>query len=49
MRFARMARGEVSGAAVGVTRQQLLDYCKMDTLGMVRLHETLCRLAAVIP
>ncbi len=48
MRFARMARDEVSGAAVGVTRQQLLDYCKMDTLAMVRLHKTLCQLAAVI-
>jgi hypothetical protein len=43
-RFARMARGEISGDAVAVTRQQLLDYCKMDTLAMVRLHETLCRL-----
>ena len=45
-RFARMARGEISGDAVEVTRQQLLDYCKMDTLAMVRLHETLCLLAA---
>lgn len=46
MRFARMARGEVSGAAVEVTRQQLLDYCKMDTLAMVRLHETVQQLSA---
>jgi hypothetical protein len=45
-RFARMARGEISGGTVGVTRQQLLDYCKMDTLAMVRLHETVCRLSA---
>jgi hypothetical protein len=45
-RFARMARGEISGDAVEVTRQQLLDYCKMDTLAMVRLHETLLKLAA---
>ncbi|MBA3915856.1 MAG: DUF2779 domain-containing protein [Acidobacteriales bacterium] len=44
-RFAHMARGEISGAAVNVTRQQLLDYCKMDTLAMVRLHETLCQLS----
>jgi uncharacterized protein DUF2779 len=45
-RFARMARGEISGDAVELTRQQLLDYCKMDTFAMVRLHETLCQLAA---
>ena len=45
-RFARMARGEVSGAAVGVTRQQLLDYCEMDTFAIVRLHETLYQLSA---
>ncbi len=45
-RFARMARGEVSGGAVEVTRQQLLDYCKMDTLAMVRVHETICQLSA---
>lgn len=45
-RFARMARGEISGAAVQVTRQQLLDYCKMDTLAMVRVHETVYQLSA---
>jgi hypothetical protein len=45
-RFARMARGEVSGAAVEATRQQLLDYCEMDTFAMVRLHETLYQLSA---
>ena len=45
-RFARMARGEISGEAVEATRRQLLDYCKMDTLAMVRLHEALYRLAA---
>jgi hypothetical protein len=44
-RFARMARGQISGNHVAVTRQQLLDYCKMDTLAMVRLHETLNRLS----
>lgn len=40
-RFARMARGEISGDAVKVTRQQLLDYCRMDTFAMVALHEVL--------
>jgi predicted RecB family nuclease len=45
-RFARMARGEVPPADIGVTRQELLDYCKLDTLAMVRLHETLFALAA---
>jgi hypothetical protein len=46
MWFARMARGEVSGPAVEVIRQQLLDYCKMDTLAMVRVHGALDELAA---
>jgi len=41
MRFARMARGEVSAEEVDVIRRELLDYCQTDTLAMVRLHETL--------
>jgi hypothetical protein len=45
-RFARMAKGEISGDEVTATRRQLLDYCKMDTFAMVRLHETLSQLAA---
>jgi predicted RecB family nuclease len=45
-RFARMARGEISGDDVEVIRRQLLDYCKLDTFAMVRLHETLGQLAA---
>jgi hypothetical protein len=45
-RFARMARGEVAPADIGITRQQLLEYCKRDTLAMVRLHEKLFELAA---
>jgi hypothetical protein len=45
-RFARMARGEISGDGVEVTRRQLLNYCRLDTLAMVRLHETLGQLAA---
>ena len=45
-RFARMARGEITGDAVETTRQQLLDYCELDTYAMVRLHETLSHLIA---
>jgi|HubBroStandDraft_1064217.scaffolds.fasta_scaffold25575_1 hypothetical protein len=45
-RFARMARGEISGEHVEITRRQLLTYCKLDTFAMVRLHETLHRLTA---
>jgi len=44
-RFARMARGEIAGADVAPTRQQLLDYCKLDTLAMLRLHEAMRQLA----
>lgn len=44
-RFARMARGEISAHDVNATRQQLLDYCKTDTLAMVRLHDALSQLA----
>jgi hypothetical protein len=45
-RFARMAKGDIFGDEVQATRQQLFDYCRMDTLAMFRLHETLCKLAA---
>jgi CRISPR/Cas system-associated exonuclease Cas4 (RecB family) len=45
-RFARMARGEISGKDVETTRQHLLTYCELDTYAMVRLHETLIHLAA---
>jgi predicted RecB family nuclease len=44
-RFARMARGEISDSQIPSVRQQLLDYCKMDTLAMLRLHQALHRLA----
>ena len=44
-RFARMARGEISEpSAVAKTRQELLEYCKMDTLAMVRLHQALVKM-----
>lgn len=45
-RFARMVKGTIAGADIAVTRQQLLDYCKLDTLAMVRLHGTLDGLAS---
>jgi CRISPR/Cas system-associated exonuclease Cas4 (RecB family) len=45
-RFARMGRGEISGEQVQVIRCQLLAYCKLDTFAMVKLHETLLKLAA---
>jgi hypothetical protein len=45
-RFAQMARGQIVGEQISVTRKQLLEYCKMDTLAMVRLHETMHALAA---
>lgn len=40
-RFARMARGETTSAGVAETRVQLLEYCRLDTLAMVRLHDAL--------
>ena len=43
-KFARMARGEVTGHAAREVRQALLEYCKRDTLAMVRLHERLLKL-----
>jgi hypothetical protein len=45
-RFARMARGEITGPDIEQTRKHLLAYCKMDTLAMLRLHETLHAMAA---
>lgn len=41
MKFAQMARGVIAAEQVQVTRQQLLDYCRMDTYAMVRVHEAL--------
>jgi hypothetical protein len=45
-RFARMARGEILADDISLTRLQLLHYCKLDTLSMVRLHETLLNIAS---
>ncbi|MCH7917941.1 MAG: DUF2779 domain-containing protein [Planctomycetes bacterium] len=43
-RFAQMARGEVIGEEADRTRKDLLTYCKLDTLAMVRLHDALLEL-----
>jgi transcriptional regulator NrdR family protein len=39
-----LARGEIDSDAIEATRQALLEYCKLDTFAMVRLHETLFQL-----
>jgi len=44
-KFARMARGEVIGDTALAARKELLDYCRLDTLSMVRLHEVLIKVA----
>ncbi len=45
-RFARMARGEITGTRIETARRQLLEYCKLDTLAMLRLHEALHTMAS---
>jgi hypothetical protein len=45
--FARMARKEITGQAAEETRANLLRYCKLDTLAMVRLHEVLLERAGM--
>ena len=42
--FAKMASGTCSHEEIEAIRRDLLAYCKLDTLGMVRLHERLTRL-----
>ena len=39
--FARMARGDTNQDDVEQIRNDLLDYCKQDTLAIMRLHEEL--------
>jgi len=39
--FARMAKGECSPDEIEEIRRDLLAYCKLDTLAMVKLHEAL--------
>jgi len=48
-RFARMARGEITGPDIVTTREHLLRYCDRDTEAMVRLHEKLAELSMAIP
>jgi hypothetical protein len=39
--FAMMAQGKMNADEIARKRAALLEYCKMDTLAMVRLHEAL--------
>ena len=43
--FANMVQGKYS-EEIEIHRKNLLEYCKLDTYAMVRLHETLCRLSS---
>lgn len=45
-RFARMAVGDIPATEISLTRLELLHYCRIDTLAMVRLHEALSKLAS---
>ena len=39
--FAYMAKGRYDSSEIVKIREDLLAYCKLDTLAMVRLHERL--------
>ena len=39
--FAKMARGEIEDELIQSVREDLLTYCKMDTLAMVKMHEVM--------
>ena len=41
--FARMAQGKMDTDEMERKCAALLEYCKMDTMAMVRLHEELCK------
>lgn len=43
-KYARMARAEITGRAAEKVRRALLEYCKRDTLAMVKLHERLLKM-----
>lgn len=43
--FAKMARGECSDEEVEKIRRDLLAYCAVDTLGMLKLHSALLEIA----
>jgi hypothetical protein len=42
--FCLMALGEIPASEHDVLRQELLRYCRLDTMAMVRLHEVLAQL-----
>jgi len=46
--FALLRVGKYSGADIVRHRAGLLEYCKLDTLAMVRLHEVLARIRATV-
>jgi len=39
--FALLAKGKYKGEEAKAIRKNLLEYCKLDTLAMVRLHQRL--------
>lgn len=43
--FARMAKGRVPEEEIPALREDLLRYCRRDTLGMVKLHQALIQYA----
>lgn len=45
--YARMAMGQYDGDKVAEIRRHLLQYCRLDTLAMVRLHQQLLEIAAI--
>ena len=47
--FALMRVGRYSPGECEVHRQNLLEYCKLDTLAMVRLHQELAKIRASLP
>lgn len=45
--FAKMARGDYSELEMEKIRKDLLEYCKLDTLAMVKIHEKLLELCSI--
>ncbi|MEA2066084.1 MAG: DUF2779 domain-containing protein [Thermotogota bacterium] len=46
--FAKMARGDYSEQEMERIRKNLLEYCKLDTLAMVKIHEKLLRFCSIL-
>jgi predicted RecB family nuclease len=44
--FAKMARGDYSEQEMERIRKNLLEYCKLDTLAMVKIHEKILALCS---